>query len=787
MIKLELPLGGAVVKVVADLHMHSKYSRATSPGMELGTLSKWAKIKGIDLLGTGDFTHPEWFAELQAKAIESDSGFLQCDGMNFALSAEVSCIYTQGGRGRRVHLVLLSPSLEIAAQINEALGKRGNLKSDGRPIFGMSAIEVCGIVLGISDKNLVIPAHAWTPWFSVFGSMSGFDSLREAFGEYEKSIYAIETGLSCYDDETEMLTENGWKNVADVKESDNVCTINPVSLEIEYQRPVKTFSYEYRGKMYRLRTKRADLLVTPNHNLFYRPCDFRNTKPYALKQAKMLFGKSKIFKKDGIWHGNDQEHFILPAVKIKHGSPFYSGYRNKDAKRLPIRPWLKFFGFWVAEGWTTCGKDGDYNICVCNNDNKLLTEMKQNLEAMGFAPYIRKNLLRVRDFQLFSYLKKFGKSGDKFIPLEIKLLSKELLEIMLEYYIKGDGHRYGREGRGLSATTISTHLRDDLQEIALKVGMSAYYKLHNKKGTLFASPSQKGKEYRQTADSWVIYFIRKNQHTILPSTNKKYGYTESWVDYDGKVHCVSVPNHVVYIRRNGIPLWCGNSDPAMNWRLSSLDRLQLLSNSDSHSPEKIGREANVFDLDRPAYNELYEAIRYKEKKKLACTYEFYPEEGKYHYDGHRDCKVSFSPEETEKNNGICPVCKKPLTIGVMNRVAKLADRAEGFVPKGAVPFESLVPLKEIIGEAIGKKPATKGVDEIYFQMIKHFGNEFAALHAPREELKKAAGERIAEAIRRVEEGRVKKVAGFDGEYGKIIIFGENEKEVEEGQKRLGEF
>ncbi len=419
--------GNFVVKAVADLHMHSKYSRATSPGMELETLSKWAKIKGIDLLGTGDFTHPEWFAELQAKAIESDSGFLQYDGVNFVLSAEVSCIYTQGGHGRRVHLVLLSPSLEIVAQINEALGKRGNLKSDGRPIFGMSAIEVCEIVLSVSDKNLVIPAHIWTPWFSVFGSMSGFDSLSEAFGEYEKRIYAIETGLS--------------------------------------------------------------------------------------------------------------------------------------------------------------------------------------------------------------------------------------------------------------------------------------------------------------------------------------------------------------------------SDPAMNWRLSELDRLQLLSNSDSHSPEKIGREANVFDLDHLRYDELYEAIRYKEKKKLACTYEFYPEEGKYHFDGHRNCNVSFSPEETKKRNGICPVCKKPLTIGVLSRVEQLADRQDGFVPKNSVPFESLVPLKEVIGEAIGKKSTTKAVDENYFRLIKHFGNEFAVLHAPPARLKKVAGERVAEAIRRVEEGKVKKVAGYDGEYGRIIIFDEKEgnADMEEGQKTLGDF
>ena len=413
------------MKVVADFHMHSHYSRATSPGMELETLSKWAKIKGIDLLGTGDFSHPEWFKELETKAIESDSGFLQYDGVNFVLSNEVSCIYSQGGKVRRIHIVLLSPSLEIVAQINERLAKKGNLKADGRPIFGMSAIEMAEIVLGVSDKNLVIPAHVWTPWFSVFGSMSGFDTLKEAFGEYEKDVYAIETGLS--------------------------------------------------------------------------------------------------------------------------------------------------------------------------------------------------------------------------------------------------------------------------------------------------------------------------------------------------------------------------SDPAMNWRLSQLDRLQLVSNSDSHSPEKIGREANVFELDQFKYADFYEAIRHKEKKKLKCTYEFYPEEGKYHFDGHRNCKVSFKPEETRRHNGICPTCKRPLTIGVLNRVEQLADRQEGYTPKNAVPYESLVPLKEVLGDAMGKAPTAKAVGEEYFKLIKAFGNEFAVLHASHEKLKVVGGERLAEAIKRVEEGKVKKVAGYDGEYGKIIIFEEAEKKREVGQSTLGEF
>lgn len=176
----------------------------------------------------------------------------------------------------------------------------------------------------------------------------------------------------------------------------------------------------------------------------------------------------------------------MPAVEIKHGSRYYSGLRNEKEKQLPMKSWLKFFGFWIAEGWTTEGKNGDYNVCLSNKNNTLLSEMKEILENFGYNVYWNKKIytIRVRDYQLFHYLKQFGKCSDKFIPLEIKSLSKELLEIFFEYYIKGDGHIYGRNRKGISATTISTYLRDDLQEIALKIGMSAYYKLHRKKKEL---------------------------------------------------------------------------------------------------------------------------------------------------------------------------------------------------------------------------------------------------------------------------------------------------------------
>lgn len=183
--------------IIADLHLHSKYSRATSKNLDLENLEKYARIKGIDLLGTGDFTHPIWFKELKSSLKEDGSGILTTKtGFKFVLTVEVSNIYTQGGKGRRVHSIILAPSLDIASQINEALGKKGRLDYDGRPIFGFSCAELVEMMKSVSSEIEIIPAHAWTPWFSIFGSMSGFNSIKECFLDQSKHIHAIETGLS---------------------------------------------------------------------------------------------------------------------------------------------------------------------------------------------------------------------------------------------------------------------------------------------------------------------------------------------------------------------------------------------------------------------------------------------------------------------------------------------------------------------------------------------------------------------------------------------------------------
>jgi len=812
-------------KFIADLHIHSKYSRATSKNMTLEELDRWADDKGILVMATGDFTHPEWFKEIKEKLEPAEPGLFKLKSQykkktikgtlsetRFFLSTEISSIYSRpapngGNRVYRIHNLIFSPDTETVEKINTQLGWIGNLKSDGRPILGLDARELAKIVLNTNPKAAIVPAHAWTPWFSVFGSMSGFDSIEECFGKYAKNIFAIETGLSCYDKETELLTENGWKKFDQVGYEDKICTLNPKTNRIEFQNPKKIHTYPYKGKMYKLKTKRIDLLVTPNHQLFYSPCDFRKSPQFYLKEAELLFNKSKRFKKDGVWIGKNTNYFILPAVKIKHGSKYYSGYRIKKERKLPIKPWLKFFGFWIAEGWTTQGKNGQYAVCLANRDNSLLSEMKRILESFGFNVYWDKrtnNILRVRDYQLFYYLKQFGKSSDKFIPPEIKSLSKELLEVFFEYYIKGDGHRYGRTKKGLSATTISVRLRDDLQELALKLGMSAYYKLGYKKGTpILSLPKAKLRGYKQSKDSWIIFFIRKNLHTVLPSTIKKHNYIESWVNFKGPVFCVTVPNHIIYVRRNGIPVWCGNSDPAMNWRLSKLDNIALISNSDSHSFQRIGREANIFDTEL-SYDGIIEAIKSgvpnqrksalnQHKSAFIATIEFFPEEGKYHFDGHRLCGIVFSPEETKKHNGICPKCGRKLTIGVMNRVEKLADRPEIEVKSGdyyqaynqRVPYYNLIPLDEIIAEVFGLGVAAKKVKEEYQNLIKTFGSELKILLEMKdEELKGATDDKIRQGIKAVREKRLKIRPGYDGEYGKVEIFSQEEKKEIETQKAL---
>jgi uncharacterized protein (TIGR00375 family) len=214
-----------------------------------------------------------------------------------------------------------------------------------------------------------------------------------------------------------------------------------------------------------------------------------------------------------------------------------------------------------------------------------------------------------------------------------------------------------------------------------------------------------------------------------------------------------------------------SSDPPMNWRLSALDRFALVSNSDAHSPSKIGREANAFDTDF-SFRGLIDALRTNDPAEFLYTVEFFPEEGKYHYDGHRKCGVVSSPRESLKTGDLCPKCGKKLTIGVLHRVEELADREIGEGRPGRIPYKSLIPLNEVIAEAVGKTSESQGVWELYFRFIREFGDEHAILtEVPVAELARVSPENVAEAVDRMRKGQVTIEPGHDGEYGTIRLFG----------------
>ncbi|MBI3859701.1 MAG: DNA helicase UvrD [Thaumarchaeota archaeon] len=402
------------MRVVADLQLHSRHALATSKDMDLEHMAAGAKAKGLQLLGTGDFTHPLWFAELKEKLKPAEGeGLFSYQGITWMLTGEVSTVYEQEGRKRKVHHLLYSPDLESVSQMNSLLQRHGELSSDGRPILtGIDSAELVELVTSVSGSVVVIPAHAWTPWFSVFGSKSGFDSLSECYKDQTQKIFAIETGLS--------------------------------------------------------------------------------------------------------------------------------------------------------------------------------------------------------------------------------------------------------------------------------------------------------------------------------------------------------------------------SNPAMNWRISALDEVSQVSNSDAHSPNpwRLGREANVFDLGRITYREVFDSIRLRDKSRFLYTIEVDPAYGKYHFTGHKKCGTSFSPGDAEKLGNKCPNCGRKLTIGVLQRVEELADREEGAVPQGSIPFRTLLPLYEIISFATGvNRLYAKAVLEEQDKLIRDFGNEFAVLlDAPESELSGHTKAPVARAIVTAREGGLSFTPGYDGVYGVPKMF-----------------
>ncbi|MEA3293104.1 MAG: endonuclease Q family protein [Patescibacteria group bacterium] len=249
-----------------------------------------------------------------------------------------------------------------------------------------------------------------------------------------------------------------------------------------------------------------------------------------------------------------------------------------------------------------------------------------------------------------------------------------------------------------------------------------------------------------------------------------FGLLGSKSGFDSIEECFEDYSKYIYSVETGL-----SSDPPMNRRLSELDRITLISNSDAHSLQKIGREANVFDTEL-SYSSILSAIKNKDPKKFLYTIEFYPQEGKYYYDGHRECEVSCSPAQTKKYNGVCPVCGKPLTVGVLNRVEQLADKPEELQSHNVIPYKSIVPLSAIIAETLGVGEGTKKVEKYYQALIEKFGSEFKCLlDVPESDLKLATLPEIVERILMARKGKLEVKPGYDGVFGRIKFFSHNKK------------
>jgi len=350
----------------------------------------------------------------------------------------------------------------------------------------------------------------------------------------------------CYDEETEILTEDGWKFFKDLTKKDKVFTLNQNN-KIELHRPTRLFKYDYKGDMYEFKTRSLNLLVTPNHRMVI---DQAQSKKRKFIEAKDFDVNNHRIPKQSIWNGEEREWFILPGIEfIKYGKQGRTPYNvTRDALKIRMDDWLKFFGFWLAEGCTDnerIAKRYGYRVTISQVNRKKKKEIKKILDKLPFNYHEEGNNLIICNKQLWTYLRQFGNKYEKFIPKEIKNLSKRQLKILFDWMVKGDGHIRKTTGQ-INYWTSSKKLADDLQEIILKLGWL---------GTLTAQNKKVAYIKKRKVKAGVIYMlgVQKAKYYRLRKRNIRK------VSYNGKVYCCEVPNHTVLVRRKGKVCWCGNS------------------------------------------------------------------------------------------------------------------------------------------------------------------------------------------------------------------------------------
>lgn len=813
--------------MISDLHIHSRFSRACSKNIDFENLVKWAKIKGLDLLGTGDFTHPVWLQEIKDKLKSNGKGFYSYMGFPFIISGEVSLIYTQD-RGRRIHLVVLVPSIEIAEKINSYFDTKGRRDYDGRPIFKIPGDEFVKEMMKISKDIEIIPAHCLVP-DSFIHTKDGLKKIKEInIGEF-------------------VLTHKGRyqivKNIYNRQFSGEIIEIVPACMKVGTfftpEHPI------YSIKTYKNCKNVFHTICKPTCAYLKRGCKnkaFKNYKPQwrQIKELEkgdvILYPRYKVIK---------DKSFILLSKFVSKGyldeGYLRPRYEKVFVKNVPVKnkieiskEFCRLVGYYLAEGY--CSKD--YIAFTFHEKEVEYIKDVEKLLRKAFGPFLNISVKKEksRGVSIFVYsklLKEFFenfhcgkpyKSYNKVLPSWfLDLPSEKLKELVIGWW-RGDG-----------GGSTSANLFNQFKQIFLKLGIiPSINKITaesvNKRREIL--PNQIGKRKITAKKDYlsfnILLFFENCGMINLPEFKKfktKLNRRKGWIDndyiylpiikinkkgYSGKVYNLEVEEDNSYLTENltvhncWTP-WFGifgsmsgfdslkecfkeefdnvhaietgmSSTPDMNWRIQELENKSIISFSDAHSfwPFRLGREATIFRK-CDSYKELIRQIR---ENDFIATIETFAEYGKYHWDGHRLCDFSSPPNKTKELNRICPVCKKQLTLGVENRVEELAGNPAGFKFKNSKPFYKLLPLHELIALIKGGNMQSKKVWATYNELIKKFGDEFnILLNVSRENLIKAdVDAKLIGVILRNRKGNIKVKPGFDGIYGTAEL-GESQKDL----------
>ena len=801
------------MEIIADLHIHSRFSRACSKDLNLENLEKWAKIKGIGLMGTGDFSHEKWLNELKENLTEKDGILYSKTGFKFILTWEVSLIYTQNGKGRKVHLGVLAPSFEVVDKINAYLDKKGRRDYDGRPIFKITCEQFTKDMSEISNEIEIIPAHCLLP-------------------------------------NTLIHTEEGVKKIKEIKIGGKILTHLG-----RFKKVKEVLSYGHRGKIYKITSWyfQEGTESTSEHPFLaiksYKNCKSTKglCKPLCsqVNQCKRLFYKKynlewvqaknleigDVLAYPRLKNEEDLEEIdLIDYIKnfrnIKEDFIIHENARNytgKIKRKIKLNnEFCRLIGYFLSEGYlitnTAIGfsfnrKEKEYidevisTIKNCFGFEITSTDTRrENQSDLIF------NSKLLNSFFSNFYLETEKKSKNKILPNEFLSLPNEKLAEIFRGWWRGD-----------TGNTVSRQLANQMKQICLKLGIipSIYvYTLENHQKhkhfigereiiakndlIVFSNLSFFEKDYEMLKENCFKKSINK--------INRKHGWIdENYIylpirkietrEYSGDVYNLEVEEDNSYVSEfaclhncwtpffgvfgsesgfNSLKEAFGSqadkihaietgmsSDPEMNWKISELNNRAIVSFSDSHSfwPWRLGREATIFSK-ADSYMDIIKDIR---ENKILGTIETDPAYGKYHYDGHRDCNFSCSPEESKKLNNICPVCKKELVIGVENRVNEIGNQKPEINPHRK-KYYKILPLHELISIIIGVSVSSKRTWEIYNKLIKKFENEFnILLNVSLNDLENIVDKKLAELIILNREGKLQLKPGYDGLYGEIIL------------------